>query len=283
MFKKLFAKFIKNSNVDELLTVEDIEELLIRADFGPQLAAELISKLGAKHRSYTLTEVEVELKKIIKTIFADLPQLAIASDTLNIFLVVGVNGVGKTTSVGKLAYKFKQQGHKVLIAAADTFRAAAEAQLSIWAERAGVKIVQLEEGSKPSTVVYKAIEQVKNSNVDLLLIDTAGRLHNKQDLMDELSKIKSVIEKNHSDYRLHVLLVLDASTGQNAIIQAQKFKEVVNVNSVLLSKYDGSSKAGVICSLAYSEALPVSFVGTGEQLEDIEEFSLEDFVAKVFG
>ena len=283
MFKKLFAKFIKNSNVDELLTVEDIEELLIRADFGPQLAAELISKLGAKHRSYTLTEVEVELKKIIKTIFADLPQLAIASDTLNIFLVVGVNGVGKTTSVGKLAYKFKQQGHKVLIAAADTFRAAAEAQLSIWAERAGVDIVQLEDGAKPSTVVYKAIEQVKNSNVDLLLIDTAGRLHNKQDLMDELSKIKSVIEKNHSDYRLHVLLVLDASTGQNAIIQAQKFKEVVNVNSVLLSKYDGSSKAGVICSLAYSEALPVSFVGTGEQLEDIEEFSLEDFVAKVFG
>lgn len=283
MFKKLFAKFIKNSNVDELLTVEDIEELLIRADFGPQLAAELISKLGAKHRSYTLTEVEVELKKIIKTIFADLPQLAIASDTLNIFLVVGVNGVGKTTSVGKLAYKFKQQGHKVLIAAADTFRAAAEAQLSIWAERAGVDIVQLEDGAKPSTVVYKAIEQVKNSNVDLLLIDTAGRLHNKQDLMDELSKIKSVIEKNHSDYRLHVLLVLDASTGQNAIIQAQKFKEVVNVNSVLLSKYDGSSKAGVICSLAYSEALPVSFVGTGEQLEDVEEFSLEDFVAKVFG
>ena len=196
----------------------------------------------------------------------------------SVILVVGVNGVGKTTSIGKIANRLKQDGKKVVIAAADTFRAAAVEQLEIWANRAGCDIVKKEEGTDPASVVFDAIQITKQKNADVLICDTAGRLHNKKYLMDELVKIKKVIDKELPESSKEVLMVLDATTGQNAISQVKAFKETVDINGLILTKLDGTAKGGVVVGIVAENQMPVKFVGVGEQIDDMEIFNSTDFV-----
>lgn len=198
--------------------------------------------------------------------------------TPSVILVVGVNGVGKTTSIGKIANRLKKDGKKVVIAAADTFRAAAVEQLEIWANRAGCDMVKKEEGADPASVVYDAIQITKQKNADVLICDTAGRLHNKKYLMDELVKIKKVIDKELPDASKEVLMVLDATTGQNAIQQVKAFKETVDINGIILTKLDGTAKGGVVIGIVAENKMPVKFIGVGEQIDDMEIFNSSDFV-----
>lgn len=289
--------------IDEKISdeyLEELEEDLIRSDLGVKTSLDFIEylkKSGITSQSEVPALLKEFLTKNMDCFASDFAKATSRQDARNddntttlsngkkqIFLIVGVNGVGKTTSIGKLANKFKNEGHKVLIAAGDTFRAAAEEQLNIWAQRAGVDIVQLEEGSKPSTVVYKAIEKLKEEDHDILIIDTAGRLQNKANLMEELANLKKVINKNLDEgkYKLQTLLVLDASTGSNALSQAEKFNEVTDLDSIILTKFDGTAKGGVVFSLAHQFKLPVSYIGTGERIEDIEEFDSNKFINKFF-
>lgn len=295
IFKKLTGQEEKQAATPSQATsvavteeyLEKLEEDLIRSDLGVSLSLDFIEKLKKEHSKSELTEVAVaeSLKNFLEDQLIGLPRIfAPLSDTLTVILVVGVNGVGKTTSIGKLANKFKKEGHKVLIAAGDTFRAAAEEQLDLWAKRADVDIIQLEPGAKSSTVVYKAIEKAKAEKHDILIIDTAGRLQNKANLMEELSKIKQVITKNLEglDYQQETMLVLDSSTGSNAISQAEKFNEATDLNSIILTKFDGTAKGGIVFSLAHKFKLPVKFIGTGEGIDDISEFNADEFVKKYF-
>lgn len=261
--------------------LEDMEDLLISADLGVNYASELVDYL----RNQTKIRPS-EVKNYLKTSFLD--TLTKAGDTklnitdgLNILFITGVNGVGKTTLIGKLAYQFKQGGKKVLVAAADTFRAAAEEQLDIWSKRAGADIVRKDKGD-PAAVVYEAIEKAKNENYDILLVDTAGRLQNKFNLMEELSKIKSVIDKKAPEALRECILVLDANTGQNGLQQAKVFTEAVNLTSVALTKLDGSAKGAIVLAIAKDLKLPVKLIGVGEKMEDLKEFVPNDFINALF-
>lgn len=261
--------------------LEDMEDLLISADLGVNYASELVDNL----RNQTKIRPS-EVKNYLKTSFLD--TLTKAGDTklnitdgLNILFITGVNGVGKTTLIGKLAYQFKQGGKKVLVAAADTFRAAAEEQLDIWSKRAGADIVRKDKGD-PAAVVYEAIEKAKNENYDILLVDTAGRLQNKFNLMEELSKIKSVIDKKAPEALRECILVLDANTGQNGLQQAKVFTEAVNLTSVALTKLDGSAKGAIVLAIAKDLKLPVKLIGVGEKIEDLKEFVPNDFINALF-
>lgn len=261
--------------------LEDMEDLLISADLGVNYASELVDNL----RNQTKIRPS-DVKNYLKTSFLD--TLTKAGDTklnisdgLNIFFITGVNGVGKTTLIGKLAYQFKQSGKKVLVAAADTFRAAAEEQLDIWSKRAGADIVRKDKGD-PAAVVYEAIEKAKNENYDILLVDTAGRLQNKFNLMEELSKIKSVIDKKAPEALRECILVLDANTGQNGLQQAKVFTEAVNLTSVALTKLDGSAKGAIVLAIAKELKLPVKLIGVGEKMEDLKEFVPNDFINALF-
>ena len=261
--------------------LEDMEDLLISADLGVNYASELVDNL----RNQTKIRPS-EVKNYLKTSFLD--TLTKAGDTklnitdgLNILFITGVNGVGKTTLIGKLAYQFKQGGKKVLVAAADTFRAAAEEQLDIWSKRAGADIVRKDNGD-PAAVVYEAIEKAKNENYDILLVDTAGRLQNKFNLMEELSKIKSVIDKKAPEALRECILVLDANTGQNGLQQAKVFTEAVNLTSVALTKLDGSAKGAIVLAIAKDLKLPVKLIGVGEKMEDLKEFVPNDFINALF-
>ena len=208
-------------------------------------------------------------------------KLNFVDNSLNIYFIAGVNGVGKTTLIGKLAYKFKQEGKKVLIAAADTFRAAAEEQLDIWSKRAGADIVRRDKAD-PASVVYEAIQKAQNEQYDIILVDTAGRLQNKFNLMEELSKIKSVIDKNAADCLRECILVLDANTGQNGLQQAKVFKDAVALTSVALTKLDGSAKGAIVLAIAKELNLPVKLIGVGEKMEDLKEFNSSDFIEALF-
>jgi fused signal recognition particle receptor len=199
-----------------------------------------------------------------------------------VMLITGVNGVGKTTSIGKLAHYYKEQGKQVIIAAADTFRAAASEQLEVWANRAGVKLVMQQEGSDPASVVYDAISAAKARGADLLICDTAGRLHNKQNLMNELAKINRVIDREFPDAQKEVLLVLDATTGQNALSQAKSFTGVADVNGIILTKLDGTAKGGIVIAIKKEQNIPVRFIGIGEGMDDLQPFSPSDFVNALF-
>ena len=261
--------------------LDDMEDLLISADLGVNYASELVDNL----RNQTKIRPS-EVKNYLKTSFLD--TLTKAGDTklnitdgLNILFITGVNGVGKTTLIGKLAYQFKQGGKKVLVAAADTFRAAAEEQLDIWSKRAGADIVRKDKGD-PAAVVYEAIEKAKNENYDILLVDTAGRLQNKFNLMEELSKIKSVIDKKAPEALRECILVLDANTGQNGLQQAKVFTEAVNLTSVALTKLDGSAKGAIVLAIAKDLKLPVKLIGVGEKMEDLKEFIPNDFINALF-
>jgi fused signal recognition particle receptor len=286
--------------------LDDLEEELIRSDLGVDLAmdfTELLRKELKAQKEIYKDDLQDKLKEFLLGAFTEVKihrnraQLSPVSEKLDPFkfscpenvltvvMILGINGVGKTTSIAKLAYKYRNlENKRVLIAAGDTFRAAAEDQLRTWAERTGADLIEMPHGSKSSAVVYKAIEKAKNENYDLVLIDTAGRLHNKKNLMEELSKIQEVVKKNLDDqaYHLETILVLDASMGQNSLIQAQTFNELCEVDSIILTKFDGSSKAGTVFSIAHKLKIPVKFLGVGEKMEDLEEFSPEAFTKKYF-
>ena len=266
--------------VDEDL-LEELEEALIMSDVGMETSEKIISQLRERIKKEKIEDSE-EVKKVLKEIIKDILDSVDSSLHLEtkpaVILVVGVNGVGKTTSIGKIANRLKQDGKKVVIAAADTFRAAAVEQLDIWANRAGCEMVRRKEGSDPASVVFDAIKITKERNADVLICDTAGRLHNKKYLMDELIKIKKVIDRELPDCSQEVLMVLDATTGQNAILQVKAFKETVDINGLILTKLDGTAKGGAVIGIVSENQMPIKFIGVGEQIDDMEKFNSSDFV-----
>ncbi len=273
----VFSTFRK---VDEEL-LEELEEALIMSDVGVETSTKIINNLRDKIKKQNIKEAEEvkqALREEIQEIFDSIDSSLHLETTPSVILVVGVNGVGKTTSIGKIANRLKQDGKKVIIAAADTFRAAAVEQLEIWADRAGCQIVKKDEGADPASVVYDAIDIAKKENADVLICDTAGRLHNKKYLMDELEKIKRVINKELPESSKEVLLVIDATTGQNAILQVQAFKETVDITGLILTKLDGTAKGGVVIGITNENQMPVKFIGVGEQIDDMEVFNSKDFV-----
>ena len=273
----VFSNFRK---VDEEL-LEELEEALIMSDVGVETSTMIINNLRQEAKKKNVKDAE-ELKELLREeiskIFDNTNKELNLNTKPSVILVVGVNGVGKTTSIGKIANRLKMDGKKVVVAAADTFRAAAVEQLEIWANRAGCDIVKRKEGIDPASVVYDAIKVTKDSNADVLICDTAGRLHNKKYLMDELVKIKKVIDKELPDSSIEVLMVLDASTGQNAIAQVQAFKETVNITGLVLTKLDGTAKGGAVIGIVNENKVPVKFIGVGEQIDDMEVFNSKDFV-----
>ena len=273
----VFSTFRK---VDEDL-LEELEEVLIMSDVGVETSTKIISNLRdriKKEKIEDAEDVKQVLREEIKEIFDSVDNSLHLDTKPSVILVVGVNGVGKTTSIGKMANRLKQDGKKVVVAAADTFRAAAVEQLEIWANRAGCDIVKREEGVDPASVVFDAIKVAKEKDADVLICDTAGRLHNKKYLMDELIKIKKVIDKELPDASKEVLMVLDATTGQNAISQVKAFKETVDITGLVLTKLDGTAKGGVVIGITNENKMPVKFIGIGEQIDDMEIFNSEDFV-----
>ncbi|MBO6087079.1 signal recognition particle-docking protein FtsY [bacterium] len=261
--------------------LDDMEDTLISADLGVGYASELVDKLRNQNKIKPS-----DVKNYLKTEFLNVLKDAGSNilnyqDGLNIYFICGVNGVGKTTLIGKLAYKFKNEGKRVLIAAADTFRAAAEEQLDIWSKRAGADIVRHDKAD-PASVVYEAIDKANSQNYDVILVDTAGRLQNKFNLMEELSKIKSVIDKKAPESLRECMLVLDANTGQNGLQQAKVFTEAVNLTSVALTKLDGSAKGAIVLAVAKEMKLPVKLVGVGEKMEDLKTFNSEEFLEAIF-
>lgn len=265
---------------------EELEEILIMADIGMDTTMEIIDKLKDKIRKEKINEVEM-VRPALKSVIADMmkndnEEIEESVTGKEVILVIGVNGVGKTTSIGKLAAMNKAEGKKVLLAAADTFRAGAIDQLVVWSERAKVDIVKHEEGSDPAAVVFDAINASKSRGVDLLICDTAGRLHNKKNLMDELGKINRVIDRELSGAHKQTLLVLDGTTGQNAVIQAKQFMDVCPIDGIVLTKLDGTAKGGVVISIKNTLDIPVKYIGVGEGIEDLQVFDPESFVEALF-
>ena len=273
----VFSNFRK---VDEEL-LEELEEVLIMSDMGVDTSVKIVNNLRKRIKKDNIKdeeEVKQALREEIKAIFDEVENKLNLDTKPSVILVVGVNGVGKTTSIGKMANRLKKDGKKVIVAAADTFRAAAVEQLEVWANRAGCDIVKKEEGSDPASVVYDAIAKAKETNADVLICDTAGRLHNKKYLMDELEKIKKVIDRELPNASKEILLVLDATTGQNAIMQVKAFKETVNITGLVLTKLDGTAKGGATIGIVEENNLPIKFIGVGEQIDDMEIFNSNDFV-----
>ena len=270
---------------DELF--DDLEDVLISADIGVSSTMKIIDRLKLRineERVSDSTEVKILLKDEIKNIMQESVENNefLLEPHPSVILVVGVNGVGKTTTIGKLAYAFKNNGKKVLIAAGDTFRAAAIEQLNEWSNRAGVDIVSHSEGADPAAVIFDGIQAAKARKIDILICDTAGRLHNKTNLMNELNKIFRIIDREYSEATKEILLVLDATTGQNAINQAKAFKEVTNITGVILTKLDGTAKGGVAIALQTELNLPIKVIGVGEGIEDIQPFDVETFIDAIF-
>jgi len=276
-FNNVFSNFRK---VDEDL-LEELEEILIMSDIGMETSVDIINKLRQKIKKENIKDAE-EVKKALKQIIQEIMDENDKALNLNtkpsVILVIGVNGVGKTTSIGKIGNNLKKDGRKVIMAAADTFRAAAVEQLEIWSNRAGCDIVKKEEGADPASVVFDAIKKTKETNSDILICDTAGRLHNKKYLMDELYKIQKVIDREMPDADKEVLLVIDATTGQNAISQVKAFKEVAPITGLVLTKLDGTAKGGVVIGIVNENKIPVKFIGVGETIDDMEVFNSKDFV-----
>ena len=276
----VFSNFRK---VDEDF-LEELEEVLIMSDMGVDTSVKIVNNLRKRIKKDNIKdeeEVKQALREEIKAIFDEVENKLNLDTKPSVILVVGVNGVGKTTSIGKIANRLRQDGKKVVIAAADTFRAAAVEQLEVWANRAGCELVKKEEGHDPASVVYDAIRRTKETDADVLIVDTAGRLHNKKYLMDELHKIKKVINKEMGDLSQEVLLVLDATTGQNAINQVKAFKQETDVTGLVLTKLDGSSKGGVVVGIVEENKIPVKFIGVGEQIDDMEIFNSDDFAKAI--
>ena len=271
--------------IDEDL-YEELEEILVMSDIGMDTTIEIINRLKDKIRKEKINdpnEVYPALKDVIKGMMLEgTKEVSNEEVGKKVLLVIGVNGVGKTTSIGKLAAKNKNAGKKVLLAAADTFRAAAIDQLEVWSQRAGVDLIKHSEGSDPAAVVFDAVSAAKARNTDLLICDTAGRLHNKKNLMDELSKIGRIIDREFEGANKETLLVLDATTGQNAVIQAKQFMEACPIDGIILTKLDGTAKGGVVISIKNSLNIPVKYIGVGEGIEDLQEFDAESFAEALF-
>ncbi|MCI5636747.1 MAG: signal recognition particle-docking protein FtsY [Sarcina ventriculi] len=262
---------------------EELEEILIMSDIGMETTIEIIDRLKEKIRKEKINDV-AEVKPALKEVIAEMlteGDYEDSDDEKKVMLIIGVNGVGKTTSIGKLAAKNKKEGKKVLLAAADTFRAAAIDQLDIWSKRAGVDIVKHQEGSDPAAVVFDAASATKARNVDLLICDTAGRLHNKKNLMDELAKINRIIDRELGDIKKETLLVLDGTTGQNAVIQAKQFMESCPIDGIILTKLDGTAKGGVVISIKNTLNIPVKYIGIGEGVDDLQKFNAEEFAQAI--
>lgn len=262
--------------------LDDMEDLLISADLGVNYASELVDKLRSQNKIKPSQVKEFLQTEFIKTLDeAGSCNLAYKDGELNIYFITGVNGAGKTTLIGKLAFRFKQEGKRVLIAAGDTFRAAAEEQIDIWSKRSGADIVRRDKAD-PASVVYEAIQKARNEKYDVILVDTAGRLQNKFNLMEELAKIKNVIDKNAPSELRESILVIDANTGQNGLQQAKVFKECVNLSAVALTKLDGSAKGAIVLAIAKDLGLPVKLVGVGEKMEDLKDFNSKEFIQALF-
>lgn len=262
--------------------LDDMEDLLISADLGVGYASELVDKLRGQTKIKPSQVKEFLQNEFIKTLeTTGSSELKYKENELNIYFITGVNGAGKTTLIGKLAYRFKQEGKKVLIAAGDTFRAAAEEQVDIWSKRSGADIIRRDKAD-PASVVYESIQKGLNEGYNVILVDTAGRLQNKFNLMEELSKIKNVIDKNASEYLRESILVIDANTGQNGLQQAKVFQECVNLTSVALTKLDGSAKGAIVLAIAKELGLPVKLVGVGEKMEDLKDFDAKEFINALF-
>lgn len=273
------------TKVDEEL-LEELEEILITADVGVNTTMDIIDKLRDKIKEKGITnpmDVRDELKSIVEDILCSENSQLDTDHSPTIILMVGVNGVGKTTTIGKLAYKYKKEGKKVLLAAGDTFRAAAAEQLEIWAKRSNVDIIKHQEGADPGAVVFDAIKAAKARNTDLLICDTAGRLHNKANLMNELGKVFKIVDREFPEAKKEVLLVVDATTGQNAVVQAKTFKEVANITGIVLTKLDGTAKGGVVLAVKSEVDVPVKLIGVGEKVEDLQNFDAKLFSEALFG
>ena len=273
------------TKVDEEL-LEELEEILITADVGVNTTMDIIDKLRDKIKDNKITEpqgVKEELKNIIEEILTNENSNLNVEKSPTIILMVGVNGVGKTTTIGKLANRYKQEGKKVLLAAGDTFRAAAIEQLEVWAGRSNVDIIKHQEGADPGAVVFDAIKAAKARKVDLLICDTAGRLHNKANLMNELGKVFKIVDREFPEANKEVLLVVDATTGQNAVVQAKTFKEVADITGIVLTKLDGTAKGGVVLAVKSEVDVPVKLIGVGEKVEDLQDFDAKAFSDALFG
>ena len=281
--EKISNVFKSFKKVDEDF-LDELEEILIMSDIGMDTSVKIIDNLRNRIKKEKIEDEEAvkqalreEMQKIL-----DVTDISLHLNTKpSVILVVGVNGVGKTTSIGKIANRLAKDGKKVVVAAADTFRAAAVEQLEIWANRSGADIVKREEGVDPASVVYDAIKITKEKNADVLIVDTAGRLHNKKYLMDELRKIQKVINKEMPDADKEVLLVIDGTTGQNAISQVKAFKEEADITGLVLTKLDGTAKGGVVIGIVEENKIPVKFIGVGEQIDDMEIFNSEEFVKAI--
>jgi len=288
LFNKITKTVVGRSKIDDN-DLDDIEEILITSDIGVETSLKIIDRLEKrveKDKYINSDELTDILKKEIEELLVVSNDINLEVDSVEnvpyVIMVVGVNGVGKTTTIGKLAHKFKKAGLKVVLGAGDTFRAAAVDQLVIWSERVGVDIVKQAMGSDPASVAFDTIQSAMSKNADVVIIDTAGRLHNKINLMNELSKIKNVMNKVVTNAPHDVLLVLDASTGQNAIEQAKQFSSVTQVNSLALTKLDGTAKGGVVIGISDQLQIPVRYIGVGEGMEDLQMFNKEDFVNTLF-
>ncbi|MFQ8599752.1 MAG: signal recognition particle-docking protein FtsY [Oscillospiraceae bacterium] len=263
---------------------EELEDVLIMSDVGAQTAHKICEELADRVKSRKVEdpeEITGMLKELLMELMSGAEELRLRTKP-SVILVIGVNGVGKTTSIGKMAARLREQGKSVILGAADTFRAAAIDQLQVWADRAGVKMIRAGEGSDPASVVFDTISAAKAAGSDVIICDTAGRLHNKKNLMDELAKINRVIGRELPDSDLEVLLVLDATTGQNAVNQAIQFKEAAGITGIILTKLDGTAKGGVVIAIQDSLGIPVKFVGVGEQLDDMQPFDAKQFVEALF-
>lgn len=273
------------TKVDEEL-LEELEEILITADVGVNTTMDIIEKLRGKIKEKGITDpmdVRVELKSIVEEILTNANSNLDVSHSPTIILMVGVNGVGKTTTIGKLANRYKKEGKKVLIAAGDTFRAAAIEQLEVWANRSNVDIIKHQEGADPGAVIFDAVKAAKARKVDLLICDTAGRLHNKANLMNELGKVFKIVDREFPEAKKEVLLVVDATTGQNAVVQAKTFKEVAEITGIVLTKLDGTAKGGVVLAVKSEVDVAVKLIGVGEKVEDLQDFDSKAFSDALFG
>ena len=280
-FDTIAKSFVR---VDEEL-LEELEELLITADVGARATEEILDRLREEIKEGRLkdpADIKASLRVILSEMIGEGAPLVLDGTPPAVILIIGVNGAGKTTSIGKISNRLKKAKKKVVVAAADTFRAAAIDQLAVWCDRAGVDLVKQQEGSDPAAVVFDAIQYAKKKQADVLIIDTAGRLHNKKNLMDELAKINRVIARELPESNRENLLVLDATTGQNAILQAKEFGKAADITGLILNKLDGTAKGGIVLSIREELGLPVKVIGVGEKIDDMQEFDAADFVAALF-
>lgn len=280
---KINAVFSSFKTIDDDM-FDELEEILITSDIGVETSMNIINRIKERVKKEKIND-PFKIIDLLKAEIMDIFEYKVESMenvSPQVIVVIGVNGVGKTTTVGKIAYRFKKAGKKVLIAAADTFRAAAMEQLEVWGNRVGVDIIKHQEGADPAAVIYDAINSAKSRKTDVIICDTAGRLHNKKNLMEELKKIFRVIEREYPEAHREVLLVLDATTGQNAIVQAKVFKEATDISGIVLTKLDGTAKGGIIIAIKSELGIPVKLIGVGEQIDDLQDFQPEDFVNALF-